>query len=191
MALYQERCKILPLVLHWMFGSHNYTLLIRIVHEDHRFQNRDSETPIPPWVRASSAMELQFGGIWVLADHTCRNKRKQNVCVSLVHRVAFHACLLSCSERSRCRWHMHQTNHGYFDRSKILNIIQIMNVYDCNGTNIFMRWKIKCSIQRGEAELNGTFHLSPNKNICSIVRMRKHSLFISYNLYKDSNSWTN
>ena len=29
------------------------------------------------------------------------------------------------------------------------NIIQIMNVYECNGTNIFMRWKMKCSIQRG------------------------------------------
>ena len=65
---------------------------------------------------------------------------------------------------------------------------QIMNVYECNGTNIFMRWKMKCYIQRGEAELNGTFHLSPNENICSIARMRKHSLFVLYNLYKDSNS---
>ena len=57
-------------------------------------------------------------------------------------------------------------------------IIQTMNVYECNGTNIFMRWKMKCSIQRGEAELNGTFHLSPNENICSIARMRNiHYLF--------------
>ena len=44
---------------------------------------------------------------------------------------------------------------------------------------------MKCSIQRGEAELNGTFHLSPNEHICSIARMRKHSLFVLYNLYKD------
>ena len=73
----------------------------------------------------------------------------------------------------------------------ILISIQIMNVYECNGTNIFMRWKMTCSIQRGEAELNGTFHLSPNENICSIARMRKHSLFVLYNLYKDSNSSTN
>ena len=37
---------------------------------------------------------------------------------------------------------------------------------------------MKCSIQRGEAELNGTFHLSPNENICSIARMRNiHYLF--------------
>ena len=50
---------------------------------------------------------------------------------------------------------------------------------------------MKCSIQRGEAELNGTFLLSPNENICSIARMRKHSLFVLYNLYKDSNSLTN
>ena len=64
----------------------------------------------------------------------------------------------------------------------VCNSIQIMNVYECNGTNIFMRWKMKCSIQWGEAELNGTFHLSPNENICSIAGMRKHSLFVLYNL---------
>ena len=44
---------------------------------------------------------------------------------------------------------------------------------------------MKCSIQQGEAKLNGTFQLSPNENICSIARMRKHSLFVLYNLYKD------
>ena len=47
---------------------------------------------------------------------------------------------------------------------------------------------MKCSIQRGKAELNGTLYLSPNENICSIARMRKYSLFVLYNLYKDSNS---
>ena len=47
---------------------------------------------------------------------------------------------------------------------------------------------MKCSIQQGEAELNGTFHLSPNENYCYIARMRTHSLFVLYNLYKDSNS---
>ena len=47
---------------------------------------------------------------------------------------------------------------------------------------------MKCSIQQGEAELNGTFHFSPNENICSIARIRKHSLFVLYSLYKDSNS---
>ena len=39
---------------------------------------------------------------------------------------------------------------------------------------------MKCPIQWGEAKLNGTFHLSPNENICSIAQMavfqndRKH-----------------
>ena len=56
--------------------------------------------------------------------------------------------------------------------------IQIMNDYECNGTNIFMWWKRKCSIQRAEAELNGTFHLSPHENICSTARMKNiHYLF--------------
>ena len=49
--------------------------------------------------------------------------------------------------------------------------MQIMNVCECNCTNIFMRF----------ASLNGTFHLSPNENICSIARMKKHSLFVLYN----------
>ena len=37
---------------------------------------------------------------------------------------------------------------------------------------------MKRSIQRFEAELNGTFHLSPNENIFSITRMKNiHYLF--------------
>ena len=38
-------------------------------------------------------------------------------------------------------------------------IIQIMNGYECNGTDIFMRLEMECSIQRDRAELNRTFHL--------------------------------
>ena len=32
-----------------------------------------------------------------------------------------------------------------------------MNGYECNGTVIFMRGEMECSIQRGNAELNRTF----------------------------------
>ena len=65
------------------------------------------------------------------------------------------------------------------------HIIQIMNFYECNGSNIFMRWKIKCSIQWGKAKLNGTFHLSPKENICSIAWM-ENIHYLKCNLYKDS-----
>ena len=41
-----------------------------------------------------------------------------------------------------------------------------MNGYECNGTDIFMRWKIKCSIQRGDRT------------------NEKHSLFVLYNIKK-------
>ena len=34
-----------------------------------------------------------------------------------------------------------------------------MNGYECNGTDIFMRLEMECSIQRGIAKLNRTFHL--------------------------------
>ena len=58
-----------------------------------------------------------------------------------------------------------------------------------NGTNI--SWGERCcSIQRGEAKLNGTFHISLYEISCSITRMRKHS-FVLYNLYKDLNFQTN
>ena len=34
-----------------------------------------------------------------------------------------------------------------------------MNVYECNGTKYFIRWKMKDD----EAKLNRTFYLSPNE----------------------------
>ena len=59
-----------------------------------------------------------------------------------------------------------------------LYIIQIMNGYECDGTDFFMRLKMECSIERGEAKLNRAFHLSLNLNICTIARMKNiHFLF--------------
>ena len=40
-----------------------------------------------------------------------------------------------------------------------------MNCYKCYGTDIFMRRKIECSIQRGKVKLNRKFHFSQNENI--------------------------
>ena len=45
----------------------------------------------------------------------------------------------------------------------IYNRLQIPNVHDCNGTNIVMRWKMKYSIQQGEAELIETVYPSSNE----------------------------
>ena len=50
---------------------------------------------------------------------------------------------------------------------------------------------MKCSIQRGEAELNGTFHLSPNENICSIARMENIHYLFYITCTKSSNFQTN
>ena len=60
----------------------------------------------------------QIGDLRVFADHT-RKKHTQNKC-SHDFRAAFYACLSSCSDRGRCRWHTHLTNHGYFDYRKNL-----------------------------------------------------------------------
>ena len=53
-----------------------------------------------------------------------------------------------------------------------------MFFHSCNGTNIFIWWKMKCSIQLGFALLNGTFHLSPHENICTIALINIHYLYI-------------
>ena len=60
-----------------------------------------------------------------------------------------------------------------------LYIIQIMNVYECNGADIL--WVEICSVQQSEAKLNRTFHR--NKNICTIALIK----YIYYLFYKTSN----
>ena len=49
--------------------------------------------------------------------------------------------------------------------------------HSCNGPNIFMGWEIKCTIQLGFASLNGTLHLSPHENICTIALINIHYLY--------------
>ena len=46
-----------------------------------------------------------------------------------------------------------------------------------NGTNIFIQWKMKHTIQLDLASLNGTFHLSLNENICTIALINIHYLY--------------
>ena len=55
-----------------------------------------------------------------------------------------------------------------------------MNAFhSCDGTAIFIRLKMKCSIQLGFASLNRTFHLdlSPHENICTIALITIHYLY--------------
>jgi hypothetical protein len=42
---------------------------------------------------------------------------------------------------------LHYTTLHYTTLHYTTHIIQLMNVYECNGKNIFMRWKMECSIQ--------------------------------------------
>ena len=59
--------------------------------------------------------------------------------------------------------------------------------HSCNGTSIFIRWKMKCTIHLGFASLNGRFHPSPHENICTIAHINIHYLYIiwmiQYKLY--------
>lgn len=41
-------------------------------------------------------------------------------------------------------------------------IIQIMNVYECDGMSYVMSWRMDVLFNRGEAKLNGTLNLSTN-----------------------------
>ena len=58
----------------------------------------------------------QIGCLQDFTDHM--QKQTQNKCIHYFrvpcHGV-FYACLSSGSDRSRCRWHTHLTNYGYFD----------------------------------------------------------------------------
>ena len=57
-------------------------------------------------------------------------------------------------------------------------IKQIMNVFSFVQWNkYFHSVKMKCSIQLGFASLNGTFHLSPHENICTIALINIHYLY--------------
>ena len=55
----------------------------------------------------------QIGGLRVFADHT-RKKRLR----SSRTRQRFTHLYLHAADHSRCRWHTHLTNHGYFDYGK-------------------------------------------------------------------------
>ena len=60
----------------------------------------------------------QIGGLWVFANHTCKNKHKAIASTIIVRHAAFCACLFSSSNRSRCKWNTHLMNHIYFDYRK-------------------------------------------------------------------------
>ncbi len=50
------------------------------------------------------------------------------------------------------------------------------------------RWKVECSIQRGKASWNGTFHLSFHKTIPTIALINNHYLYsepLSCNLHSE------
>ena len=99
---------------------------------------------------------------------------------------------MQCYTNNECLWvqwykYFHEVKDETFHSARQSRVEWTISSFTkfCNGTNIFMRWKMKCSIQLGKGELKGAFHLSPNESICSIAQMRKHSLFVLYNLYKD------
>ena len=67
-----------------------------------------------------SAMELQLEVFWFMP--TTHAKTKQTKCTRNLHApAAFHTYLSSRSDCSRCRWHRHLMNHGYFDLKKKQN----------------------------------------------------------------------
>ena len=63
----------------------------------------------------------QIEGLRVFADHTSHPKKKKK---SVHDRLVLCGilCLSSCLDHSRCRWHTHLTNQGYFDYRKNLKI---------------------------------------------------------------------
>ena len=63
---------------------------------------------------ASSAMGLKLEVFEVLPI-TYAKTNKTNASTIFARCAVFYTCLSSCSDRSRCRWHTHPINYGYFD----------------------------------------------------------------------------
>ena len=90
----------------------------------------------------SSAMEHQLGVFRYLSTTYVKTNANKIVHdlgartrASLEGRAAFHVCLSSRSYCSRCRWHMHLTNHSYFDhREKKTNTPNWSPCWEGNGT---------------------------------------------------------
>ena len=55
--------------------------------------------------------------------------------------------------------------------------------HSCNGKNIFIRLKMKCSNQLGFASLIGKLHLSAHENNLTIAFINIHYLYIDENLH--------
>ena len=77
------------------------------------------------------------------------------------------------------------TKHGEFCFAEkdlfICYIKQIMNVFSFVQWNrYFHSVNDKCSIQLGFASLNGTFHLLPHENICTIALINIYYLYIIF-----------
>ena len=62
--------------------------------------------------------------------------------------VIVYTCVSLCMCERR-----YYTHYVYISSIGLIYIIQIMNGYECNGTDIFMRLEMECSIQRGKASI--------------------------------------
>ena len=75
----------------------------------------DPRPHIPPCVMASSALGLKLDVFRFLPITHVKTNAKTMCLQSLHAALRFTQVLSSRSDRSRCRWHTHLTNCGYFD----------------------------------------------------------------------------
>ena len=78
---------------------------------------------------ASSAMELQLGVFRTLpttkvemAQRKCTHDLRAHACVSHVRHAAFHGCLSSHSDGSRCEWHTSLMNYRLITAYLLLRV---------------------------------------------------------------------
>jgi hypothetical protein len=93
---------------------------------------------------------------------------------AIVLYVLFHCtlCVFDKSHPSKCFSYESISLFWYYRK-------QIINVYSCNGKNIFIRWKMECSIQLGCRLVEWNIHLSPHQNILTIALINIHYLYIN------------
>jgi hypothetical protein len=91
---------------------------------------------------------------------------------AIVLYVLFHytLCVFDKSHPSKCFSYESISLFWYY-------IKQIMNVYSCNGKNIFTWWKMECSIQLGCRLVEWNIPSSPHENILTIALINIHYLY--------------
>ena len=115
-----------------------------------------------------------IGGIRVFVHHTCGNKHKQNASTIFVRHVAFHACLLSCSERSAYNAPDESRLFWSWEKPRIPPIWAPCRDKDGTGSGISGLYLQHCHTLSQQTHFTGCLCFKPNVPDCEAYPWYNH-----------------